>query len=190
MSAYSYRTNARESNLPIHPVSSRTSPHSGRHINQRHRHLAPKQPESNLGPNYLEHARPLEQQTSATERSATERSVTEQSSDFSLATHQLAFAPSNVSDKIQSATVQGHFVVESLKVSGDVLMSKINDLVSQGNIHRIVIKNKEGHTLLSVPTTVRAMGSNIESILSTEAIAIDVISAIVPYPKLVVEKFG
>ena len=69
-------------------------------------------------------------------------------------------------------------------------MSKINDLVSQGNIHRIVIKNKEGHTLLSVPTTVRAMGSNIESILSTEAIAIDVISAIVPYPKLVVEKFG
>ncbi|MEL6553088.1 MAG: DUF4342 domain-containing protein [Cyanobacteria bacterium J06621_11] len=84
---------------------------------------------------------------------------------------------------------QSGFVVESLKISGDALMSKVNDLVDQGNVHRIVIKNKEGHTLLSVPTTIKAMGSSLETILSSEETAIGIISAIVPYPKLVVEKF-
>ena len=76
-----------------------------------------------------------------------------------------------------------------MKISGDTLMSKVNDLIGQGNVHRIVIKNKEGHTLLSVPTTLQAMGNSIDTILSSEAAAINIISAIVPYPKLVVEKF-
>ncbi|MGD1898471.1 MAG: DUF4342 domain-containing protein [Phormidesmis sp.] len=31
------------------------------------------------------------------------------------------------------------FVVESLKISGDALMSKVNDLIRQGNVRRIVI---------------------------------------------------
>jgi len=81
-------------------------------------------------------------------------------------------------------------VVESLKISGDALMSQIDDLIGQGNIHRIVIKNKEGHTLLSVPTSLSAVEGSISVILSAEATAINVISAIVPYPKLVIEKFA
>ncbi len=79
-------------------------------------------------------------------------------------------------------------VVESLKISGDALMSQIDELIEQGNIHRIVIKNKEGHTLLSVPTRLGTVESSISTILSTEATAINVISAIVPYPKLIIEK--
>ncbi|MEL6815601.1 MAG: DUF4342 domain-containing protein [Cyanobacteria bacterium J06598_3] len=82
------------------------------------------------------------------------------------------------------------FVVENLKISGEALMRELTDLIGQGNVHRIVIKNKEGHTLLSVPTTLNAMGSSISSILSAEATAIGVIGAIVPFPKVVVEKFG
>jgi len=79
-------------------------------------------------------------------------------------------------------------VVESVKVSGDELMSQINNLVEQGNIHRIVIKNKEGHTLLRVPTRANAVGHTINAILSAEEAAINVISAILPNAKVVVEK--
>lgn len=81
-------------------------------------------------------------------------------------------------------------VVESLKISGDVLMSQINDLIEQGNIHRIVIKNKEGHTLLRVPTHLNAVDHTINAILSAEETAINVISAVLPNAKVVVEKIA
>ncbi len=82
------------------------------------------------------------------------------------------------------------FVVESLKISGETLMSQIDDLVKQGDVHRIVIKNKEGHNLLTVPTDLNTVEDSISAILSAEATAINIISAVVPYPKLVVERFA
>ena len=86
--------------------------------------------------------------------------------------------------------VSERIVVESLKISGDVLMSQINDLIEQGNIHRIVIKNKEGHTLLRVPTHLSAVDNTINAILSAEETAINVISAILPNAKVVIEKIA
>lgn len=88
------------------------------------------------------------------------------------------------------AVVSDRIVVESLKISGDVLMSQIEGLIEQGNVHRIVIKNKEGHTLLSVPTNLNAVGNTVNAILAAEETAINVISAILPNAKVVVEKIA
>lgn len=90
----------------------------------------------------------------------------------------------------RNVSASDHIIVESLKISGDVLMSQINELIEQGNIHRIVIKNKEGYTLLSVPTNLNAMGNTINAILSAEEMAINVISAVLPNAKVVVEKIA
>jgi cellobiose-specific phosphotransferase system component IIB len=47
---------------------------------------------------------------------------------------------------------------EEFAVSGDMLVAKIKELVHEGNIRRIVIKNEQGRTLINVPLTVGVVG--------------------------------
>ena len=42
---------------------------------------------------------------------------------------------------------------EEYKLSGDTLVAKLQELVHEGNIRRIVIKNEEGRPLLEIPLT-------------------------------------
>ena len=48
---------------------------------------------------------------------------------------------------------------EEHKVSGDGLLAKIKELVHQGNIRRITIKNDEGKRLLEIPLTIGVAGA-------------------------------
>ena len=48
---------------------------------------------------------------------------------------------------------------EEVKVTGDQLVATVKDLVRQGNIRRIVIKNDEGHVYLEIPLTVGVVGA-------------------------------
>jgi hypothetical protein len=48
---------------------------------------------------------------------------------------------------------------EEHKVSGDGLLAKIKELVHQGNIRRITIKNDEGRRLLEIPLTIGVAGA-------------------------------
>lgn len=48
---------------------------------------------------------------------------------------------------------------EEHKVSGENLLGRIKELVHQGNIRRIIIKNNEGHSLLEIPLTVGVVGA-------------------------------
>jgi hypothetical protein len=42
-------------------------------------------------------------------------------------------------------------VVEEIKVTGGKLKSKLQELVREGNVRRIVIRNASGRTLLDMP---------------------------------------
>jgi hypothetical protein len=48
---------------------------------------------------------------------------------------------------------------EEHKVSGENLLGRIKELVHQGNIRRIIIKNSEGHKLLEIPLSVGVVGA-------------------------------
>lgn len=50
----------------------------------------------------------------------------------------------------------GH--TESHKVSGEGLVSKVKELVREGNVRRIKIKNDEGRALIEIPLTVGVVG--------------------------------
>ncbi|XAS75711.1 DUF4342 domain-containing protein [Dermatophilaceae bacterium Sec6.4] len=41
----------------------------------------------------------------------------------------------------------------SAKVSGDAMTAKVKDLLHQGNVRRITVKNKQGHTVIEIPVT-------------------------------------
>ncbi len=47
---------------------------------------------------------------------------------------------------------------EELKLRGDTLLTRIKEIVHEGNIRRITIKNEDGHTLIEIPLTVGVVG--------------------------------
>ena len=70
------------------------------------------------------------------------------------------------------------------KVQGDGLVAKLKELVRQGNIRRIIIKNEDGKTLIEIPMTVGVVGA----ILLPVWAAIGAIAAIAADLTIVVEK--
>jgi hypothetical protein len=47
---------------------------------------------------------------------------------------------------------------EELKVSGEGLVAKVKELVREGNVRRIKVKNSEGRALIEIPLTVGVVG--------------------------------
>jgi hypothetical protein len=48
---------------------------------------------------------------------------------------------------------------EEFKVSGEKLLQQVKDLVHEGNVRRVTIKNKDGVTLFEVPLTAGVVGA-------------------------------
>jgi hypothetical protein len=48
---------------------------------------------------------------------------------------------------------------EEYKVDGDAVVAKVKELLHEGNIRRIVIKNEQGQTLIEVPLTLGVVGA-------------------------------
>jgi phage-related minor tail protein len=52
------------------------------------------------------------------------------------------------------------------KVKGEDLLAKIKELIHQGNISRIIIKNEEGKVYLEIPVTVGVIGALLLPVLA------------------------
>jgi hypothetical protein len=48
---------------------------------------------------------------------------------------------------------------DEFKVSGEMMLTKIKELVHEGNVRRIVIKNDAGHVLAEFPLTAGVVGA-------------------------------
>lgn len=53
----------------------------------------------------------------------------------------------------------GERPAEEIKVRGDEVLAKIKELVREGNVRRVSIRNAQGETLLEVPLTVGVVGA-------------------------------
>lgn len=73
---------------------------------------------------------------------------------------------------------------EEFTISGEKLVSTVKELVRQGNIRRVTIKNKEGKTLIEIPLTLGVVGTLFLPTLA----AIGAIAALVTECTIVVEK--
>ncbi len=61
---------------------------------------------------------------------------------------------------------------EEFKVSGEELLKRIKELIAQGNVRRVIIKNKEGKTVVELPLTIGVVGALlIPSLAAIGAIA-------------------
>ncbi len=73
---------------------------------------------------------------------------------------------------------------EEFQVTGDALVAKIKELVHEGNVRRIILKNEEGKILIESPLTIGVVGA----ILLPAWAAIGAIAALAANLTIVVEK--
>jgi hypothetical protein len=73
---------------------------------------------------------------------------------------------------------------EEYQVGGDELVGKIKEIVHEGNIRRIIIKNEEGKTLIEIPLTLGVIGAVLLPVWA----AIGAIAALAVKFTVVVEK--
>ena len=74
--------------------------------------------------------------------------------------------------------------VDEYQVTGDNLLGKVKELVHEGNIRRIIIKNEEGKKLIEIPLTLGVVGIALLPVWA----AIGAIAALVTDCTIVVEK--
>ena len=55
---------------------------------------------------------------------------------------------------------------EEFKVNGNELIDKIKELIHEGNVRRIIIKDEEGKTFLEIPITIGIIGALVAPILA------------------------
>ncbi|MDD5146897.1 MAG: DUF4342 domain-containing protein [Candidatus Pacebacteria bacterium] len=73
---------------------------------------------------------------------------------------------------------------EEFKVSGEDVVKKVKELLKEGNVRRIIIKNEEGKALVEFPLTIGVVGT---ALLPAWA-AIGAVAALVAKCTIIVEK--
>ncbi len=73
---------------------------------------------------------------------------------------------------------------EEFRVNGEELLAKIKQLIHEGNIRRIIIKDKDGKILIEFPLTFGVVGLVLVPTLA----AVGAIAALVTEATIVVEK--
>jgi len=73
---------------------------------------------------------------------------------------------------------------EEFSVSSDNLIERVKELLHEGNVTRIIVKDEKGKTLLEIPATVGVIGV----VLAPWLAALSAIAALAANCKIVVER--
>jgi Domain of unknown function (DUF4342) len=73
---------------------------------------------------------------------------------------------------------------EEHRVSGERLVAKVKELIHEGNVRRVIVRNDDGHTILEIPLTIGVVGA----VLLPALVALGAIAALASDYTLVVEK--
>ena len=76
------------------------------------------------------------------------------------------------------------FTQQEFTVSGNNLVDRVRELLHEGNVTRVIVKDEVGKTLLEIPATVGVVGVVVAPWLA----ALGVIAALVTNCKIVVER--
>jgi hypothetical protein len=75
-------------------------------------------------------------------------------------------------------------VKEEVKVQGSKLVDTVKNLIKEGNVRSITIKNKEGKTLVKFPLTIGVVGAALAPVLA----AVGAIAALVTESSITIER--
>jgi hypothetical protein len=73
---------------------------------------------------------------------------------------------------------------ESFKVSGDEILSKVKEIIKEGNARKIIIKNEKDEIIMEFPLTIGAIGVVLAPIFA----AVGTLTALATHCTIIVEK--
>jgi Domain of unknown function (DUF4342) len=77
---------------------------------------------------------------------------------------------------------------EEFQIASDNFLAKVRELIDEGNVRRIVLRNEDGTTLLEVPLTAGVAASVLAAAFAPRLVALAAIAALVSRVTLVVER--
>jgi hypothetical protein len=95
-------------------------------------------------------------------------------------------APSKEGDKfcVVCGVAVPKFASEEFTVSGSNLVNRVRELLHEGNVTRVIVKDEGGKTLLEIPATLGVVGV----VLAPWLAALGVVAALVTKCKIIVER--
>jgi hypothetical protein len=95
-------------------------------------------------------------------------------------------APIKEDDKFCAVcgTAVPKFTSQEYTVSGNNLVDRVRELLHEGNVTRVIVKDEAGKTLLEIPATLGVVGAVVAPWLA----ALGVITALVTNCKIIVER--
>lgn len=73
---------------------------------------------------------------------------------------------------------------ECHKIKGEQLVARVKELVRQGNVRRIIVKNDKNQTIMEIPFTIGVVGA----VLAPAWVALGAIAALTAHYTVEVEK--
>jgi hypothetical protein len=73
---------------------------------------------------------------------------------------------------------------ESFKVTGDEILTKVKEIIKEGNARRIIIKNEKDETIIEFPLTIGAIGAVLAPLFA----AVGTLAALATNCTILVEK--
>ena len=77
-------------------------------------------------------------------------------------------------------------IYEEFKAHSRELVDKVGDLIHEGSVRRIIIKDQKGHTFIEIPLTIAAIGVVAAPVVA----AVGAVAALVSNFTVVVERTG
>jgi len=81
-------------------------------------------------------------------------------------------------------TKQENTTQEEFKINGRDVVDKVKELIQEGNVRRVIIKDREGKTLIELPVTVGVVGIVLAPVLA----AVGALAALVTECTIIVER--
>lgn len=77
---------------------------------------------------------------------------------------------------------------ENIEVSAGELISRIKELIAEGNVHRLIICNANGEKLMEIPVTAGVVVGGVLTIFTPLLIAIAALTALFANFKIEIER--
>jgi len=81
-------------------------------------------------------------------------------------------------------TNKGKTRFEEFRLNGGEILNKVKEIIHEGNVRRIIIKDEHGKTFMEIPLTVGVVGAIVAPILA----AVGAVAALASNLTIVVEK--
>jgi hypothetical protein len=79
---------------------------------------------------------------------------------------------------------QGKTKYEEFRLNGGEILNKVKEIIHQGNVRRIILKDEQGKTFMEIPLTVGVVGAIVAPVLA----AVGAVAALASNLTIIVEK--